>query len=215
MAASQRQRVAAARRNAASRVDDITFRNLLLESEVLSTRSEVPWRCDILLDLVEGPLRDPRRLEEATKATKFMSRLLGFFHPYSLRYSDMPRTKVRYRAVFAHKHEADQRFLQSNEQWTRLACTLLETLLQTPEGYEYLAEDQMLRQIAESLFQIETVGLLWCGSAFLFSLLTKSPVRRYLLRQGSRVCSRFSASNELSRAITSNCSGLSVGRRRG
>ncbi|KAG0654436.1 hypothetical protein C6P46_001643 [Rhodotorula mucilaginosa] len=138
MAASQRQRVAAARRNAASRVDDITFRNLLLESEVLSTRSEVPWRCDILLDLVEGPLRDPRRLEEATKATKFMSRLLGFFHPYSLRYSDMPRTK-------------------SNEQWTRLACTLLETLLQTPEGYEYLAEDQMLRQIAESLFQIETV----------------------------------------------------------
>lgn len=58
--------------------------------------------------------------------------------------------------------------LQSNEQWTRLACTLLETLLQTPEGYEYLAEDQMLRQIAESLFQIDTVRLLrWCGSAVL------------------------------------------------
>lgn len=216
MAVSQRQRVAAARRNAASRVDDITFRNLLLESEVLSTRSEVPWRCDILLDLVEGPLRDPKRLEEATKATKFMSRLLGFFHPYSLRYSDMPRTKVRYRAVFAHKHEADQRFLQSNEQWTRLACTLLETLLQTPEGYEYLAEDQMLRQIAESLFQIDTVGLLrWCGSAAFSSLLINSPVFRYLLHRGSRACSRFPASNELSLGITSNCSGFSVGRRRG
>lgn len=100
MASSQRQRVAATRKIAAARVDDITFRNLLLESEVLSTRSDVPWRCDILLDLVEGPLRDPKRLEEATKATKFMTRLLGFFHPYSLRYSDMPRTRVSLGGVF-------------------------------------------------------------------------------------------------------------------
>lgn len=40
-----------------------------------------------------------------------------------------------------------------------MACALLETLMQTSEGYEYLAEDQMLRQVAESLFQIDTVSL--------------------------------------------------------
>lgn len=58
-----------------------------------------------------------------------------------------------------------------------MACTLLEILLETREGYEYLAEDQMLRQIAESLFQIDTVGLRRrCGSAIFSALLTNSPV---------------------------------------
>lgn len=94
-AAALREQIEQSRRAAASQIDDMAFRNLLLQSEVLSTRSDIPWRCDILLELVNGPLRDPKRLEETTRATKFMSRLLGFFHPFSLRYSDMPRSTVR------------------------------------------------------------------------------------------------------------------------
>ncbi|GAA5860724.1 hypothetical protein JCM3774_006265 [Rhodotorula dairenensis] len=178
MASSQRQRVATTRKIAAARVDDITFRNLLLESEVLSTRSDVPWRCDILLDLVEGPLRDPKRLEEATKATKFMTRLLGFFHPYSLRYSDMPRTR-------------------SNEQWSRLACALLETLMQTSEGYEYLAEDQMLRQIAESLFQIDTVA----SASGVESVFSRGRVERTLTRDYFKMLGVLSRTEKGSRLL--------------
>ncbi|BGP56841.1 hypothetical protein JCM8202v2_004472 [Rhodotorula sphaerocarpa] len=138
-AAALREQIEQSRRAAASQIDDMAFRNLLLQSEVLSTRSDIPWRCDILLELVDGPLRDPKRLEETTRATKFMSRLLGFFHPFSLRYSDMPRST-------------------SNAQWTRLGCALLETLLDSAEGRDYLAEDQLLRQIAESLFQIDSMN---------------------------------------------------------
>jgi rapamycin-insensitive companion of mTOR len=77
-------------------IDDATFRNQLLESGVLSTKDFTKWTFEILFELFEGgPLLNPRRLDEAMRATKFMKRLLGFYQPYNYRYSSLRKTHVR------------------------------------------------------------------------------------------------------------------------
>lgn len=77
-------------------IDDATFRNQLLESGVLSTKDFAKWTFEILFELFEGgPLLNPRRLDEAMRATKFMKRLLGFYQPYNYRYSSLRKTHVR------------------------------------------------------------------------------------------------------------------------
>ncbi|SCV73876.1 BQ2448_6306 [Microbotryum intermedium] len=118
-------------------IDDATFRNLLLQSRVLDNKDDhTRWDLDTLFELVEGALLSPKRLDEAMRATKFMRRLLRFFHPFSLRYSDMKKGKDSVR-------------------WTRLGCALLETMVTNPDGVRYLSEDKFLRQIADALGQLD------------------------------------------------------------
>ena len=76
-------------------IDDTSFRNLLLETGVLNTKDLTKWSFEILVELLEGPLLNPRRLDEAMRASKFMRRLLSFFHPFNYRYSDVRKTPVR------------------------------------------------------------------------------------------------------------------------
>jgi len=59
------------------------------------TKDHTKWNFDSLLDLIEGPLLNPKRMEEAIKVSRFIKRLTSFFHPFSHRFSDLPRGKVR------------------------------------------------------------------------------------------------------------------------
>ncbi|GAA6053956.1 hypothetical protein JCM3770_004640 [Rhodotorula araucariae] len=127
------------RASAARQMDDVAFRNLLLETGVLASKDETRWAPDALFALVRGPLRTARRVDEATRATKWMRRVLAFYHPAALRYSDIPVDP-------------------STDKWTTLGCDLIATLVATPEGAQCLAEDKLLRQLAESLFQLDTPG---------------------------------------------------------
>lgn len=73
-------------------MDDKTFASSMVDTQVMLTRDHHKWKYDILLDIIEGPLLNPKRLEEAIKAsTRFLKRLLQFFHPESRRFSDIPR----------------------------------------------------------------------------------------------------------------------------
>lgn len=60
---------------------------------------------------------------------------------------------------------------QANLRWVRLGCSLLTTLMASPDGVRYLAaEDQFLAQIVKSFAQLDPVGIcLLCQS-----LLTKN-----------------------------------------
>lgn len=80
---------------AGMQIDDSHFRNRLLATQVLSTKDHTAWNVEIVIELLEGPLLNPKRLDEAMRASKFMRRLLGFFHPFAYRYSEVKRTKVR------------------------------------------------------------------------------------------------------------------------
>lgn len=58
------------------------------------TKEHTKWNFETLQDLIEGPLLNPKRLEEAIKVSKFVKRLMSFFHPFSHRFSDVKKTKV-------------------------------------------------------------------------------------------------------------------------
>ena len=53
-------------------MDDKTFQSSLLETQVMLTRDHAKWNFDILQELVEGPLLNPKRMEEAIKGAKFI-----------------------------------------------------------------------------------------------------------------------------------------------
>ncbi|GJN92824.1 hypothetical protein Rhopal_005862-T1 [Rhodotorula paludigena] len=135
-ALQQRVQVESAKLSAALSIDDLTFRNLLLSSGVLTTKEESKWNLEAIETLLEGPLRNSKRLEEAIRATKFVRRLVAVFQPFSLRYSDWPKD-------------------QDSSRWTQVGCTLVRTLVSCPDGVAYLAEDKLLRQIADCLFQLD------------------------------------------------------------
>jgi large subunit ribosomal protein L17e len=62
------------------------------------TKDHTVWKFDLLQELIEGPLLNPKRLEEAIKVSRFIRRLLSFFHPFGsgMKFCDLPRTKVRH-----------------------------------------------------------------------------------------------------------------------
>lgn len=76
-------------------IDDANFRDLLVETQVLTSKDYTRWNFDVLRDLLEGPLMNPKRMEEVLKGSKLMRRILTFFHPHEHLYSTLPRTPVR------------------------------------------------------------------------------------------------------------------------
>ncbi|KAI0061413.1 hypothetical protein BV25DRAFT_1900415 [Artomyces pyxidatus] len=118
-------------------MDDRTFQAALLETQVMLTKDHNKWNFETLQDLIEGPLLNPKRMEEAIKVSRFIRRLMTFFHPFSHRFSDMERTKA-------------------NMRWVRLGCTLLTTLLASADGQRFLSsEDDLLKQVTRSFAQLD------------------------------------------------------------
>ena len=117
-------------------MDDATFRNTLIETQVLHTSNYVKWRWDLIQDLIEGPLTNPKRLEESIKTSKFMKNLVGFYRPFKYRFVEVRNTKP-------------------NQRYVRAGCSLMKTLIQHQEGVNYLVESKFLRQLAECLAQLD------------------------------------------------------------
>ncbi|KAH7923835.1 hypothetical protein BV22DRAFT_1035895 [Leucogyrophana mollusca] len=123
-------------------MDDRTFQSSLLETQVMLTKDNTKWNFDMLQELIEGPLLNPKRLEEAIKVSRFMRRLMSFYHPFSHshRFSDVPRK-------------------QPNLRWVRLGCQLLTTLLASPDGIRFLSsEDDFLKQILQCFAQLDPLN---------------------------------------------------------
>jgi len=117
-------------------MDETQFRMAILETQVLNTVNFLKWKWDLIHSLVEGPLTNSKRMDEAIKGSKFMKRLVGFYRPFKYRFSMVRNTKP-------------------NQRYVRTGCTLMRTLLQTVEGARYLSENKLLRQIAECLAQVD------------------------------------------------------------
>lgn len=130
-------------------MDETQFRNSILETNVLNTVNFLKWNWDLIHRIVEGPLTNPKRLDEAIKGSKFVKRLIGFYRPFKYRFSMIPNTKP-------------------NQRYVRTGCALMRTLVQSAEGTKYLAENKFLRQAAECLAQVDRMSGL-TSSAPLFS----------------------------------------------
>ncbi|KNG49580.1 cytosolic regulator pianissimo [Stemphylium lycopersici] len=136
---TNRQSDQAAKLQAAMQVDEAHFRNLMVETQVLNTVTFQKWRWDLILNIIEGPLLNPKRLDEAIKVTKFIHRVLGFYRPFKYRFSEIKNTKP-------------------NQRYVRAGCALMESLLQNPEGVKYLAESKFIRQLAECLSHFDRMS---------------------------------------------------------
>ena len=130
------KQVEAAKARMSVDMDELRFRNILLETQVLTTANHLKWRWDLINDLIDGPLTNPKRVEESIKASKFMKRLIGFYRPFKYKFSEARNTKP-------------------NQRYVRTGCALMKTLLRTSEGTLYLAESKLLRQLAECLAQLD------------------------------------------------------------
>ena len=80
-------------------MDDKTFQAFLLDTQVMLTKDHTKWNFDTLQELVEGPLHNPKRMEEAIKVLRYVRKLMSFFHPLARRFSDLPKAKVSYVAT--------------------------------------------------------------------------------------------------------------------
>ncbi|KAG0211245.1 hypothetical protein BGX33_004424 [Mortierella sp. NVP41] len=119
-----------------TQMDEANFRTLLNDTQVLGTKDVSKWRWDMILEIIQGPMLSPRRLDEAIRGTKFTKRLLAFYRPLNHRYSSQP----------AHDY---------NHRYTKIGCALFDTLANTTEGAKYLAQNKILRLIADGLAQLD------------------------------------------------------------
>jgi len=116
-------------------MDETLFRSKMIDTQVLNTVNYTKWDWAVILELIEGPMINPKRLQEAMISSKFVHRLLSFLRPFKYRFSDAPILG-----------KANQRYVQ-------MACALLRLLLQTSEGIKYLEGNKLIPQIAECLAQ--------------------------------------------------------------
>lgn len=120
-------------------LDETTFRQLQVETQVLSSTNPAKWKWDIILKIIEGPLLNGKRLDEAIKASKFIKRIMSFYRPFKYKFAEVRNTRI-------------------NQKYVKVGCALVHTLLQTAEGVRYLADNKLLRQIAECLAQCDPVS---------------------------------------------------------
>jgi hypothetical protein len=148
-------------------MDEAQFRTMMLDSGVLNTVNYTKWRWDIIQNIIDGPLRNPKRLDEAIRSTKFLHRLLGFYRPFKWRFSDVKNTKP-------------------NQRYVRIGCALMTTLIQNPEGVKHLAESKLIRQLAECLAHFDRMsGLTTDTPLFSSSRLQETIVGGYFAMWGA------------------------------
>ncbi|KNC51424.1 pianissimo A [Thecamonas trahens ATCC 50062] len=115
-------------------MDDKSFDALLKSTQIFGTKDFTKWHWDVIAEVIEGPLSDVRRMEECITRTKFAKRILSFLRPSNHQFSDM---------------RIDKRNKHKNLRYIRTACSLLDALMASDEGARYLAENELLDQIAE------------------------------------------------------------------
>lgn len=121
--------------------DDTTFRQLLIDTNVLNSSNYAKWNWEIVIKVIDGPLQSGKRLEEAIKASKFMKRIISFYRPFKYKFADVKNTR-------------------GTQKYVKAGCVLMHSLLQSAEGIKFLADSKLLRQIAECLAQCDPVSCL-------------------------------------------------------
>ncbi|KAF7728197.1 hypothetical protein EC973_006591 [Apophysomyces ossiformis] len=118
-------------------IDDAHFQQLLLDSQVLKGKDHTKWSWEHIVELLQGPLLNPRRLEEAMRGKNFIKRLLAFYRPFKHQFSDINMTKANV------------------SRYVKIGCTLISTLLGNMDGVRYLAENKLLEEVAEALAELD------------------------------------------------------------
>ncbi|CAK9437214.1 uncharacterized protein LODBEIA_P15920 [Lodderomyces beijingensis] len=121
-----------------SHVNDDEFKAMITNSRVLAIKEYEEWNWTLLIDIIQGPLNNPRRLEEVLeRSPKFLKRLMSFFRPFKYRFANTSKKAKNF-----------QKYLTAG-------CSLLEMLLTSNVGLKYLANSKMMPQLSEIVAQID------------------------------------------------------------
>jgi hypothetical protein len=74
-------------------LDDLSFKNLLVNSEVIGLKEHSKWNWDYIHEIISGCMLNPKRLDELQKC-RFIARLIHFFRPFSHLYADISAKDV-------------------------------------------------------------------------------------------------------------------------
>lgn len=118
-------------------IDEIHFRNLINDTQVLNDKDFTKWNWNIIQDLIKGPLMNHKRLEETIKTTKFIKRILSFYRPLSHQFSDILKKN------------------SNVKNYVEIGCELITNLVAMTEGVRFLQENKFLQQISECLLQLD------------------------------------------------------------
>lgn len=118
-------------------IDDRHFLSLLQDSHVSEGKDYTKWDWDAISELMDGPLYNPKRLEDALNPKhKFVKRLLSFFRPLNYQFSTIKKNK-------------------GSSKYVRAGSELLKVLIKSPEGIKFLSENKFLKQIADCLQELD------------------------------------------------------------
>lgn len=116
-------------------IDEMGFKKMVYDSKVLQTKEYTLWDWNIIEALCKGPLMNSRRLEELTRNTKFIKRLLLFYRPLRFKFSTINR-----------RHRMGNKYIQ-------VGCQFFIMLTSTEEGIRNLLDDtKMIPQLATLIF---------------------------------------------------------------
>ncbi|KAJ3219964.1 hypothetical protein HK099_004488 [Clydaea vesicula] len=94
------------------------------------------WNWDGIIELIEGPLQNPKRLDEAIKNSKLLRRLLHFYRPSNHQFSDIKKGS-------------------GSLKYVKVGCELFKTLLMNIDGMRFLVESKLLQELVDCLSQID------------------------------------------------------------
>eukprot|EP01094_Clydonella_sp_ATCC50884_P020972 TRINITY_DN4492_c0_g1_i1.p1 TRINITY_DN4492_c0_g1~~TRINITY_DN4492_c0_g1_i1.p1 ORF type:complete len:1201 (+),score=424.78 TRINITY_DN4492_c0_g1_i1:147-3605(+) len=141
------------------KMDASVLNEKLKESNVLAFKDDSRWNWDIIGELVSGPLHNPAHLTVALR-TKFFKRLLSFLRPNNHLFSGLS-------------------YNDQHMRYSRIACQVLEMLVENSEGQKLLYENKFIPQLA-AMLQQETQPN---SKATQPSLLSKQNVLKLMARE--------------------------------
>lgn len=117
-------------------VDDLKFRKMVYDSRVLQTKDFSKWNWNLIMELLEGPLRNVKQLDELVRSTKFIRRLLVFYRPLRLRFS------------------AINKGTRLSQRYIEVGCEFFRMLTATQVGMKILMDDtKIISQLASLLYR--------------------------------------------------------------
>ncbi|GAM19472.1 hypothetical protein SAMD00019534_026470 [Acytostelium subglobosum LB1] len=112
-------------------MDDMHFQAKIKDTQVLVTKDFLKWNWELILEILEGPLKNSVHMANVLK-TKFIKRVLSFLRPSNKSFTSMAWTP-------------------ENLKYVRVACVLLEVLISHECGNEFLKDNKTIVQIADML----------------------------------------------------------------
>eukprot|EP01080_Neovahlkampfia_damariscottae_P011389 gene11389-4556_t len=115
-------------------LDEIQYQLLIKESNIIPTKDFKKWNWEPIFTLVYGPLRLPERLSEALKKEngKLIKRILSYYQPSKRAFCELA-------------------FKEDQMIYADLGCQLLENLLSTQDGWQFLSSCEFFEELKEIL----------------------------------------------------------------